>query len=235
MEQVINVQPRDVGGKGAARKLRTRGHVPGVLYGKQKPVSIALDPHELHQTVAHSGLGRNTVLHIRGLDRDILALLKDTQFDPVRRRLMHVDLIEINENQEVVVEVPVELTGKAKGIVDGGIIQMVRRTLRLACMPLSIPKSLSVDVTPLGIGQSLHVRDVVFPAGTRGIDPPITTVVSVHAPAAEEKPTEAEAAAAAGAAAAPGTAAAAPAAGGTAAAAPATEKKADEKETKSKK
>src|SRR5690349_14758329 len=113
MEHVIDVEPRSAGNKSDARKCRAKGKIPGVLYGaKKKPRPFAVDPINLQRTVSTSGLGRNTVLTVKGLEESVLALLKDTQVDPVKRKLIHIDLIEIREDQEVAVDVPVEVTGK---------------------------------------------------------------------------------------------------------------------------
>lgn len=226
-QQVITVEPRASHGKTGARKVRKAGKIPGVLYGhNEKPQSFAIDPHALQKSIASSGAGRNTVLEVSGLERKVLALLKDLQFDPVKHRLIHIDLVEIRETDEVIVEVPVVLEGKPVGVVDGGILQAVRRGLRIYCRPLAIPREIKVDTTPLKIGDSIHIRDVKFPEGTRTADGGHLTVATVVAPAAEEKAEDTAAAAAA--AAAPGAeGAAAPAAGQAAeeAAAPAKKEK----------
>jgi large subunit ribosomal protein L25 len=230
MENLINVEPRPTSGKGAVRKIRKAGRLPGVLYGhKQKPLSFSVDPLVLKKTIISSGRGRNTVFRVKGLDRDVLALVKDTQIDPLRRDLVHLDLIEVREDEDVPVEVAVELVGKPLGVVDGGILQPVRRSVRIFCKPLAIPHKIEIDVTPLRIGEAIHVRDVNFPAGTRAAIPGHLTICTVVAPMAEEKPA-AEAAAVEGAVPAEGAAAAAPAEG--AAAAPAAPDKKEKKEEK---
>src|SRR5688572_13530640 len=138
--QDIQVERRTESGKKTARKLRKGGKIPGILYGhKQEPVAFTVDPHEVHKKVRASGAGRNTVFKVSGLGRDVLALLKDSQIDPVKRALLHIDLIEIRESDRVVVEVPVELVGKPAGVVAGGVLQAVRRTIAVETSPLSIP------------------------------------------------------------------------------------------------
>src|SRR5688500_1649811 len=115
MENVIEVQPRAQHGKGAARKLRATGKIPGVLYGhKEAPIPFEVDPTLLRKSLRSSDLGRNTVLTIRGLNREVLALVKDTQVDPVGRDVLHIDLIEVRSTDRVIVEVPVVLTGKSE-------------------------------------------------------------------------------------------------------------------------
>jgi large subunit ribosomal protein L25 len=217
--QSIEVKRREVGGKGLARKIRQGGQIPGVLYGhKQEPVAFTIDPNELKKRVKASGMGRNTIFKVSGLDREIMALVKDVQIDPVKRNPIHIDLVEIRESDRIVVEVPVELTGKPAGVVAGGILQAVRRTIAVECSPLAIPQKIVADVTHLNLNQALHVNDVKFPEGTKSGYPAGTNfaIATVQAPRAEveEKPLAAEGAegAAAEGAAAEGAAPAAAAA-----------------------
>jgi large subunit ribosomal protein L25 len=216
--QVLQVERRTADGKGAARKVRKSGKIPGVLYGhKQSPIAIAVDPTLLRKSLRATGMGRNTVFSVKGLDREVMALLKDSQIDPVRRHITHIDLIEIRESDRVVVEVPVELIGKPEGVVAGGILQAVRRTLAVECSPLDIPKFLEVDVTHLQLGQAVHVSDVKLPPNTKAAIPGNFAIASVQAPRAEVEaaaaPVEgAEGAPVEGAALAEGAAAPAPAA-----------------------
>lgn len=219
MEQQISVEPRVANGKSGARKLRRDGKVPGILYGHaEKPLSFALNPRDLEKAIATSGVGRNTVLKIAGLERDVLALVKETQVDPVRRHAVHIDLLEVRVDEEVAVEVPVEFVGKPVGIVKGGQLQAVRFSLRIFAKPLSIPRVISIDVSSLDINDVIHVRDVKLGEGLRPALPGHLTVVVLSAP---EKADEAAAtdAAAAPAAAAPAAAKAPAAAAGKAPAA----------------
>lgn len=228
----LTVSLRDTTGhKGAARKLRSEGKVPGVCYGaspdgKIDPVSIvvdvkalkaALDPVRKHNTVINltivggdlSGGTQKRTLH---------ALVKEYQLDPVRRELTHVDLIAVDPNKEVSAMVPIEFTGKPKGAIDGGQIRIVMRNLEVRAKPADIPVKLGVDVSPLEIGDVIHVSSITLPSGVTAITGRDLAVVTcaapeeeaVAAPAEGVVPAEGAAAPAAGAAAAAG---AAPAAG----------------------
>jgi large subunit ribosomal protein L25 len=166
MENIVNVEPREAHGKGGARKLRQTGKIPGVLYGhKEKALSFSLDPHSFRKQMMTSGHGRNTVLSVKGLEREVLALLKDTQVDPVRRDLLHVDLIEVREDEAVTVKVPVVFEGRANGVRAGGNQQVLRRQISVNTTPLNIPQQLVVDVTEMEIAQTCHAEDVVLPEG----------------------------------------------------------------------
>lgn len=214
--QVIEIKRRDKSGKTSARKDRQAGRVPGILYGhKQDPVSFTVDPHDLMKKVKASGAGRNTVFKLSGLDREVMALLKEAQVHPLRHSLIHIDLVEVRESDRVIVEVPVELVGKPEGVTAGGVLQAVRRTIAVETSPISIPSKIVVDVTHLHLNQALHVNDIKFPEGTKSGYPAASNfaVATVQAPRAEEevKPA-ADAAAAEGAEGAPAAGAAAPAA-----------------------
>ncbi len=182
----VEVQPRSAKGKGPARKLRKSGAIPGVMYGhKEASQPFSVDPKELDRRVRSSGFGRNTVLRVHGLERDVLALLKHTQIDPVKRNLLHIDLIEVREDEKVVVKVPVKFTGKSKGVVLGGILQVIRRELKLHCTPTTIPREIEVDVTELEINQTLHIEEIQLPDGVTSFGTKNWAIVAVHAPPAE--------------------------------------------------
>jgi large subunit ribosomal protein L25 len=211
METVINVEPRTPNKKSGARKLRATGKIPGVLYGhKEGTVSFAVDPLIMERTLTHSGFGRNTVITLKGLDREAHCLLKDAQRDPVKRRLLHVDLIEVGRDDELALDIPLEVTGRAKGVVMGGVVQLARRTFKVRAKPGAIPKKIILDVTELELGGSIRAGQVSLPAGVSSALPEATPLVAVNAPRGAK---EDEAAPAADAAAAPAAAAAAPAAG----------------------
>jgi large subunit ribosomal protein L25 len=193
MENILNVEPRESNGKGGARKLRRQGRIPGVLYGhKEKALAMSLDPHLLRKQVTKSGYGRNTVLHVKGLERDVLALLKATQVDPVRRNLLHIDLIEVREDEQVEVTVPVVYEGRALGVRSGGSLQIIRRQLRVKTTPLNIPKHIVVDVTDMDVNYTCHASDISMPDGVVLRTSTKVTLLNVAPPPVAEVATEAE-------------------------------------------
>jgi large subunit ribosomal protein L25 len=203
----LTVQHRNAFGKGPSRRIRTQGLVPGICYGFEldEPLPIVVDPKALHASldpVKHT----NTVIEVTverhsGPASFITAMLRDYQLDPIRREVTHVDLIAIDTNKTVEVEVPLSLTGKAKGVVLGGTLHLVRRALPVVCRPRDIPTGFPIDVSNMNIGDVLHVSDLKLPEGIKPAVPDRLTIVTLTAPAAEEPtPAEAEAAAAAPAA-----------------------------------
>ncbi|HEX4338932.1 MAG TPA: 50S ribosomal protein L25 [Polyangiaceae bacterium] len=228
----LSAEPRTDLGKGAVRRLRATGKIPAVAYGPTlDATSISISPKDV-TTVLATERGRNSVIELSvGSDRKLTVLLTAFQYHPVTRELLHADFREIKEDQPIDVEVPFEATGKAKGVVAGGVLRIVYRKLPIRCLPALVPAKLTHDVTELELDNAIHAKDLNLPEGVTVRLPPEQTVIAV---AMEKKqPDEAEAApgaAAAGAApaagagaagAAPAAGAAAPAAGGKGAATPA--------------
>jgi large subunit ribosomal protein L25 len=220
----LDVDYRETRRKTASRRLRAQGLVPGVCYGAgAEPLAISLDPKLL--TKALDPVKKtNTVINltVKGApngDQTLTVMVRDYQKDPIKGHLLHADFIRVSLDKEVRATVPIILTGKPLGVVAGGILHQVVRILEIAALPDKIPVKLEVDVTPLNMGDAVHVRDLKLGEGVRPLIDGGTSVCSVTAPKAE-KVEVVEAVAAEGAAPAEGAAAgAAPAAGGAAPAA----------------
>ena len=209
-EIVVSAKGRDDRGKNAARRLRRSGMIPAVIYGgKGDNVAVSVDPKSL-QKVLRSEAGRNTILKL-----DIAgqgganAILKSWQVDPVKETFLHADFYRIAMDVAIRVTVPIHATGEARGVkVDAGILELVVRAIQVECLPGDIPERIDVDVTELGINESLRVSDLHVPPKVKVLEAPDQVVV--HVVSVKEE-------------AAPAAAAAAPVAEGEAAAAPSTE------------
>jgi large subunit ribosomal protein L25 len=198
----LAVEVREASGKGVARKLRAAGRIPGVCYGRNTPsMSVMLDPHALEHLIATSEAGINTLIDLKvdggGAFDGRKVLVKELQRDPVNGALLHADLFAVDLEQTVTVAVPIHVTGTPEGVKMGGILDQSLRELEFECLPQAIPREISLDVSALEVGQSLHVRDLTLPEGVTLMSDPDLSVVSVVAPAvvAEEVPAEEEAAA----------------------------------------
>jgi len=207
-ENALQVQLRDASGKGVARKLRAVGRIPGVIYGRsQAAVPVSLDPKLLRRVLTRSDSGLNTLFELEveggGALQGTPVLVRELQRDPVRGDYLHADLLAIDLQQRIDVEVPIHVTGKARGVEFGGILDHSLRELEIFCLPTAIPKEILADVTELDVGDSLHVRDLPLPPGVELRSDPDLSVVSVVLPAAEVVATPAEAVPAEGEAAAP--------------------------------
>lgn len=229
----LAARPRDGAGKGSARRLRAEGLVPAVVYGRhlEAPVHIAVDPIEVKRAIA-TPHRLNTLLSLKLEGQpERLVLLKDYQQDPLSREMLHADFIDVRENEQVKVNVPLVLVGKPVGVLEGGVLSQSRRDLEVLALPGTIPEKIEVDVSAMKIAQSLHINEVKLPEGVRVKTQVNYTIAVVSVPEKEEVAPVAAAVPAAGAAgAAPAAADAKPgdakAADGKGAAAPAADAKA---------
>ena len=221
----ISAKPRSQSGRGAARRLRQDGQIPAIAYGKELGAqSLAVSPKDLG-AVLESPYGRNSVIELDVDGKSKLTVLcTDSQHHPVSRALLHADFLQIHLDRPVDVEVPFELTGKAKGVILGGVVRQVFRRLPVRCLPEKIPVKISHDITEIGLDESLAASQIALPDGVAIRLPPNQTVAAVVTEKVrkEEEETPAAGAAAAGA----------PAAAGAAGAAAPAEKKAEPEKAK---
>jgi large subunit ribosomal protein L25 len=230
---VLKAQSRVAAGKSAAKRLRNSGFVPAVAYGKGLPAtSIAVPPKEV-ANILRSELGQNTVIELELEGKKLLAMIREYALHPLKRELEHVDFIEVKLDRPVDVNVPLLAIGKPAGVVAGGVLRVVHRTVPVRCLPDRIPVKIEADVTKLELGQHIATQDLNLPEGVRVRLAPEQTLIAVVAPEKEVEEVAPVAAAAAGAAAPAGAApgAAAPAGGAAPAAAEAAAGK-DEKKKK---
>jgi len=227
----LTVERRTAHGKGAARQNRRDGLIPGVLYGPEiDPVSVAVNERTFRAAMkeAHG----TSILNIQMDGKETKAVLRELQRDPVTNRVLHVDFHAIAMNRPIHIRIPIHCVGLAKGVkVEGGIMQQTMRELDISCLPANIPDAVQVDVSELGIGESIHVKDLSLPNVDILVEGKQTVVV-ISAPTVI-KSAAAEGAAVEGAVAAEG---AAPAEGTEAAPAEGEgEKKAEKKDEKKEK
>jgi large subunit ribosomal protein L25 len=189
-ENELNIELRDGKGKGAARKLRAAGRIPGIFYSASDGAqSIALDPRVLERLIRVSAAGINTLFDLRGggaLDGKRV-LVKEIQRDPVTGTPLHADLYAVDLDRTIQVSVPYHLMGTAQGVKMGGIVDHSLREVELSCLPRWIPEEIEVDISELDVGDSLHVRDIPLPENVTLVSDADLSVVSIVAPAAAEE------------------------------------------------
>lgn len=163
----LEAKSRTGAGKGPARRTREGGLIPAVVYGKKlgQPLTIAVDAKALKAAVA-TPKKMNTVIGLK-IDgtTERMVLLKEYQMDPVSRDLLHADFIDLLENEQVKVKVPVMLTGKAEGVAAGGILSQMKREIEIYALPAAIPEKIEVDITSLKIAASVHINEIKLPPG----------------------------------------------------------------------
>ena len=198
----LQVSQRAGLGRAAVKAVRKSGRVPGVLYGKAKDQAvrsrpIAIDSKKLAALLQKS-TSENVLVDVELQDAEgkkvdqHLALLLDVQHHPLEDYIIHIDLHEIDQDEILHAEVPVVSTGEPLGVkTGGGLLETMLRTIRVACLPRDLPDLITVDVSHLEIGHSVHVREVKLPQGVTASNPPELPVFSVFAPKEEvvETPT----------------------------------------------
>jgi large subunit ribosomal protein L25 len=176
----VEAKPREASDKNAARRLRTTGMIPAVLYGAKKdPRTIAVDPKQILK-ILHSASGHNTIFEINLEGEQAKAMVVDWQYEPLKGSLLHVDLKRIAMDQKMRLSVPVHLTGEAKGAKEeGGLLDLVLREIQIECLPSDIPSHISVDVTNLGQGDAIRVADLPETASVKYLNDPDALVVHI--------------------------------------------------------
>src|SRR5438477_884516 len=199
----LKAEPRTATGRSAARRLKTRGIVPAVVYGgKEKSQPLQVSARDINAMLSHAS-GENILveLEIAGQKASRTALLQEVQHSPVGGDVLHVDFHAISMDEKIQADVPLEALGLATGVKNfGGLLEQNLRVLPIECLPRDLPDKITVDVSALNIGDSIHVRDIRLPSGVIAKVQAELTAFSVMAPVVEEEPVaaEAEAAAAAG-------------------------------------
>jgi large subunit ribosomal protein L25 len=158
----LQVSTRTGTGNGPARVLRREGRVPAILYGPaDKPQMLSVGIRDFEDIVKESNVGRSIFnLVIDGGKETKATMIKELQTHPVHHSLIHIDFYAVDMARKVRVNVPVVTTGKSKGVEMGGMLQIIRRDLEVLCLPNAIPQDITIDISQLDVGQSVHVEDI---------------------------------------------------------------------------
>src|SRR5213083_3313695 len=196
----LKAEPRASVGRSAVRKLKARGVIPAIIYGgKDKPQPLQVSARDINAMMSHAS-GENVLveLEIAGEKSNRTALVQEVQHSPVRGDILHIDFHAISMDETIQAEVPLEPIGVPNGVKNfGGLLEQSLRALTIECLPSDLPDRITVDVSQLNIGDSIHVRDIPLPSGVTAKVPADLTAFSVLAPVVEEEPVVAEAEAAA--------------------------------------
>ena len=185
---VVAAENRTETGKNVNRRLRTRGLIPGVLYGaKREAVPLAVSPKEI-TSILRSKTGENTLfdLEIGGHRRRVI--LKEFQVEPVKGHLLHADFYEVALDKPIEVMVHIEVTGTPVGVkTQGGLLDHVTREVEVSCLPADIPEKLTIDVSELEMGKAVRVGDLKVPDKVKMLSDADLVIAHVVAPRAEEE------------------------------------------------
>ncbi len=195
-EITVAAEVRTSRGKNEARRTRTAGQIPAVVYGAYKDaVSVSVNPREILKIV-RSSTGYNTIfnLAIEGGETTPVMVV-DQQVDPLKGNLLHADLKRIDLTKRIRITVPVYTVGEPAGVkLQGGLLEVITRAIEIECLPDEIPESFSVDVSELMIGQSKRASDVALAASMKLVSAAETVIAHAVALRAEEVAPAAEAA-----------------------------------------
>ncbi|MEI7730944.1 MAG: 50S ribosomal protein L25 [Verrucomicrobiota bacterium] len=193
----LTAYPRSLERRGGTKKLRTTGRVPAVIYGRQtQPQNLEIKSKEIEDLLHHS-VSENLLLDL-AVEGDArakrLAMLREVQHHPLSGKILHVDLHEVLETEKVTAQVPVETTGEAAGVKNGGgILEHVLFKLKVRALPKDLPETIVIDVSHLEIGKAVHIGEVKAPAGVEILGDKHIPVVAVAAPMTEAEAAAAEA------------------------------------------
>jgi large subunit ribosomal protein L25 len=200
----INAATRSAKGTGASRRLRHAGNVPGVVYGGGKnAVTIELNTKELFMEFRHEAFHASILtLNLDGKKEDVL--LRDYQLHPVRNTIQHIDFQRVSANEKIHVKVPFHFLNSelAPGVkLDGGIVAHILTEAEVSCLPKDLPEFVEVDLSNLGMGDSIHLSQIKLPKGVEFVqlahenDAAVAAIAKTRGGAADDAEAASEAAA----------------------------------------
>ncbi len=158
-EMLLELEKREKTGSGYVKKLRREGKVPGIFYFHgQESIPFTVSRKALHKIIGKE----SSLIDAKFSDKDIRkCIIRHIQFDPIDHSILHVDLMGISMSEKITVSVPLHLTGTPIGVkAEGGILQQLMREVEIECLPTDIPESITLDVSALKVGDSLHLNDI---------------------------------------------------------------------------
>jgi len=194
----LSARPRSESGRNAVKAVRARGGVPAVIYGsKSEPANLEVSRREIEALLSHA-VGENILVDLEieegGKKTSRLSLIQEVQHHPLRGEVLHVDFHAVSMTEEISADVVIESTGEPDGVKNfGGLLEQSMRSVSIKCLPQNLPEIIKVDVSPLKIGDSIHVRDLPLPAGVTATDDGDLTVFIVAEPTVVEEPVAAAA------------------------------------------
>ena len=173
----LTAQLRTETKKGAARRLRRAGRIPAVMYGHREPLLLSIDAREFSRKFAQ--ISESTIIHLATGEATYDVLVKDFQANHIVERLEHIDFFEIERGKVLRARVLLHYVGNPVGVREGGLQELLVHEIEVECLPRHLPERINVDIENLGVGQSLHVSDIVVPEGVRVTTAPEQVVVLI--------------------------------------------------------
>lgn len=179
-ETILTAEVGRRAGSSDSRRLRAEDKIPAVVYGHgMDPISVSVDRRELRQALSGAA-GMNTILDLSVDGAVYPTLIKDVQRHPVKRSVQHIDFIQVNLNEEIVVSVPIRLEGEAKEVsANNGLVDLTMQELEVRTTPRSIPDGITIDITDMTMDTVIRIADLPLPAGVTAEGDPEAPVVTV--------------------------------------------------------
>lgn len=197
----LSARPRSESGRNAVKQVRARGGVPAVIYGSHdQATNLEVSRREIDALLKHA-VGENILVELEiedgGKTSNRLSLIQEVQHHPLRGDVLHVDFHAVSMTEEITADIVVEAFGEADGVKNfGGLLEQSMRSVSIRCLPQNLPEIIRVDVSPMKIGDSVHVRELPLPAGVTAVDDGDLTVLTIAEPTVAEEPVAAAAPAA---------------------------------------
>jgi len=185
----LQVELRNTAGKGANRKTRKEGMVPGVLYSPHDKENLLLKikREELNKLLTHQRHSLINLEIIEGKEKNKrLAMIKDFQYNSLKKQIVHVDFYGVTLKEKLTIRVNIELVGESKGVKDGGIMDFDTREVEVECLPSAVPNAFRLDITNLEVGDHISVGDIEVPKGVKMLTDKDKNIVAVMHPSKEE-------------------------------------------------
>jgi len=186
----LSARPRSHAGRNAVKQVRAGGAIPAVIYGAhEKPANLEVDRKAVETVLSHAASEHILVdLDIAGSGSK-LSLIQEVQHHPVRGHILHIDFHAVSATETITSEIPIEPAGEPVGVkTHGGLLQQQLRSLEIECLPQNLPEFITVDVSALNIGDSIHVKDLALPDGVTTTADADITVFLVSEPTVAEEP-----------------------------------------------
>jgi large subunit ribosomal protein L25 len=182
--KTINAEMRSDFGKNVNNRLRSAGFIPAVIYSHGKTESIKISSLEFFK-LFKGNISESVIFNINiagskeGASQ--MAYIKDYQANPVTGDITHLDLFKVTTGEKITTMVPVEVIGNAKGVKMGGVLEIGDRNIEIECLPRNLPEKITVDVTDLDFGQSIHAKDIKISDDIKIVSNPEAVLAAVHA------------------------------------------------------
>jgi large subunit ribosomal protein L25 len=170
---------RDKTGTSASKQIRSQGRIPAVLYGKEMNRSLSVDDKEM-RILLRKAAGTSSLMRLIGESgEDELVLIKELQEDKIRDRILHIDFVEVKRGEDLQTSVPLSILGEAEGVkTQGGILEVLANDIEIRCRPSNLPSAIELDISDLGLGENLQIKDLSEIDGVTYTSPDDTILVS---------------------------------------------------------